>query len=415
MSRPHTEQGDPEAQRRLCAGMAPIRRSRPGLQARTRFFDDQVLAAVRAGMPQVVICGAGYDDRALRFRTPGVRFFELDHPATQADKARRLQDMGADLADVVLAPADFRDDDAAAVMAAAGHDASRPTLFLCEGLLIYLDQAVIGRLLAGLRSRAAEGASLAASLAMHPDGLDSGRVVRELNAGRRLGDTEPWLTVLPAPDWMRLLASAGWRVGHQSDPRDGSGDGVRSYLVVAWPLLLHDGPDDLAAALSGRLGGEPAPLRADRLHQQQAAAILGLFRGVHPDRRLRARIPDADDDLSLVRGQPQPDGGMGHRTGRLHPVCHQLRNHELGVVGQRGHLPLPQHVPGVQPRRRYRAVQRAQLQEALQRPLARVFRRVRARGGVAGVPGIGGPRGGRHAVPRFGRPSRTIASVIGRC
>jgi hypothetical protein len=43
MSRPHTEQGDPDAQRRLCEGMTPIRRPRPGIWARTRFFDDQVL------------------------------------------------------------------------------------------------------------------------------------------------------------------------------------------------------------------------------------------------------------------------------------------------------------------------------------------------------------------------------------
>ena len=105
MSRPHTPQGDPGAQARLCAGMRPLRRPRAGILARTRFFDDQVLAAISAGVGQVVICGAGYDDRALRFRSPGVRFFELDHPATQADKLRRLRDMDADLRDVVLAPA----------------------------------------------------------------------------------------------------------------------------------------------------------------------------------------------------------------------------------------------------------------------------------------------------------------------
>ena len=233
MSRPHTEQGDPDAQRRLCEGMAPIRRPRPGIWVRTRFFDDQVLAAVRAGVVQVVICGAGYDDRALRFRSPGVRFFELDHPATQADKARRLRAMGADLQSVVLVAADFRDDDAAAVLAAAGHDATRPTLFLCEGLLIYLDQVVIRRLLAGLRSRAGAGSSLAASLATHPSGLDSARVAEELNAGRRHGDTEPWLTVLPAADWRLLLGETGWLIDREADPRAGSGAEGRSLLVVA--------------------------------------------------------------------------------------------------------------------------------------------------------------------------------------
>jgi hypothetical protein len=67
----------------------------PSIIARTRFFDGRVLAAISAGTGQVVILGAGYDDRALRFRSPGVRFFELDHPATQADKARRLRALRA--------------------------------------------------------------------------------------------------------------------------------------------------------------------------------------------------------------------------------------------------------------------------------------------------------------------------------
>src|SRR5580658_10730634 len=145
LARPHTPSGDPGAQRRLCRGMPPAGTGRlgPSIIARTRFFDERVLAAISAGTSQVVIVGAGYDDRALRFRSPGVRFFELDHPATQADKARRLRALASDLRDVVLAPADFRGDDAAAVLAAAGHDAARPTLFLCEGLLIYLDVTVI--------------------------------------------------------------------------------------------------------------------------------------------------------------------------------------------------------------------------------------------------------------------------------
>jgi methyltransferase (TIGR00027 family) len=235
MTRPCTAEGDPDAQRRLCEGMQPLRRPRAGILPRTRFFDGQVLAAISAGIPQVVICGAGYDDRALRFRSPGVRFFELDHPATQADKARRLQAMRADRQGLVLGPADFRDDDVAEVLTAAGHDASRPTLFLCEGLLIYLDRAVIRRLLAGLRSRAAGLSSLAASVGTHPEGLDSGQVAAALNSGRRHGDTEPWLTVMPGAAWLRLLAEVGWRADSAADPRHAGPSDGRSLLVVACP------------------------------------------------------------------------------------------------------------------------------------------------------------------------------------
>src|SRR5580704_3682653 len=92
LDRPHSPDGDPAAQHALCAGMtfSPPSWLRPGIEARTRFFDQQVQAAISAGVRQIVICGAGYDDRALRFRSDGVRFFEVDHPGTQADKVRRL-------------------------------------------------------------------------------------------------------------------------------------------------------------------------------------------------------------------------------------------------------------------------------------------------------------------------------------
>jgi O-methyltransferase involved in polyketide biosynthesis len=73
LERPHSPAGDPQAQARLCEDMrpAPIERLRPMLAARTGFFDQAVLTALAAGVGQVVICGAGYDDRALRFRTRG--------------------------------------------------------------------------------------------------------------------------------------------------------------------------------------------------------------------------------------------------------------------------------------------------------------------------------------------------------
>jgi O-methyltransferase involved in polyketide biosynthesis len=59
-----------------------------------------VVDAIDRGVKQVVILGAGYDGRALRFRTPGVRFFEVDHPATQIDKLRRLAALGVSVAGI---------------------------------------------------------------------------------------------------------------------------------------------------------------------------------------------------------------------------------------------------------------------------------------------------------------------------
>lgn len=214
--RPHSAEGDPEAQKRLCIGMQPTRLIWPMLE-RTRFFDEQVQSAISLGISQVVICGAGYDDRALRFRTEGVRFFELDHPVTQADKLRRLKSMDADMEWLTLVPIDFCSDDVEAKLSVAGHDAGCPTLFVCEGLLVYLNQQVGCKLLAGLRSRAAVGSVLAASLAVHPEGADSDKVAAAVNTRRRAGKTEPWLTILSVNSYLALFKQTGWKISQNID------------------------------------------------------------------------------------------------------------------------------------------------------------------------------------------------------
>jgi methyltransferase (TIGR00027 family) len=239
LERPHTPGGDPDAQRRLCRGMrsAGTGSLQASLIARTRFFDERVLAALSAGIRQVVILGAGYDDRALRFRSPGVRFFELDHPTTQQDKARRLRAMPARDDGPVLAAADFRHDDVSAVLRASGHAADQPTLFLCEGLLVYLGRPACLRLLSAARASAAEGSQLAASLATHREGADSARVAAIANSRRRNSPREPWLTILPAAAHLELLGEAGWAVDRNVDAAQlGTGaEPGRSLLVTARP------------------------------------------------------------------------------------------------------------------------------------------------------------------------------------
>jgi methyltransferase (TIGR00027 family) len=241
LARPASAEGDADAQRRLCAGMAfdPPAWLRPSIEARTRFVDEQVQAAIWAGVCQIVICGAGYDDRALRFRTAGVRFFELDHPGTQQDKARRLRAMSADAA-VTLAPTDFRTDEVGEVLADAGHDSGQSSLFVCEGLLIYLEQQTCQRLLAGLAARSALGSRLAVSIATHADGFDSADVVATANARRAAAVAEPWRTILPAGEHLALLACAGWMVRSVTESPAGNPEvshGRHSLLVSAVPYF----------------------------------------------------------------------------------------------------------------------------------------------------------------------------------
>src|SRR5579862_2692411 len=119
------------------------------LAARTAFFDRIVVGALDGGMPQVVIGGAGYDGRALRYAKPGVRWFEVDHPATQADKRQRISRLGLATPQLSFIPADFTADPVAEPLLAAGLNPGRGALFLFEGVAAYLERPVIERVLAG--------------------------------------------------------------------------------------------------------------------------------------------------------------------------------------------------------------------------------------------------------------------------
>src|SRR5262245_33407187 len=83
--------------------------SRGTVIVRTRYIDDVLADALRSGVEQVVILGAGFDSRAYRVRgIEGIRVFEVDLPMTQAEKktvvARRL---GALPPHVTFVPIDF--------------------------------------------------------------------------------------------------------------------------------------------------------------------------------------------------------------------------------------------------------------------------------------------------------------------
>ena len=136
------------------------------IRARTAFFDRVVVAALNAEMSQVVVGAAGYDGRSLRYAKPGVRWFEVDHPATQGDKVERLARLGIDAGHVGFVAADFTKDPVASLLAQAGLDARRPALFLFEGIAVYLEDSVTESVLAQFREVTVAGSLLAISVSV---------------------------------------------------------------------------------------------------------------------------------------------------------------------------------------------------------------------------------------------------------
>jgi methyltransferase (TIGR00027 family) len=108
---------------------------------RTKYIDDCLVDALRHGAKQVVILGAGFDCRAYRIREiTQSRVFEVDHPATQVTKKRRLRTLRSY---VTYVPIDFTAGALDAVMRAAGYRLDVTTFFICEGVTHYLPAETI--------------------------------------------------------------------------------------------------------------------------------------------------------------------------------------------------------------------------------------------------------------------------------
>ena len=138
------------------------------LATRTWFYDEQILSALQPGW-QVVICGAGFDTRAYRMHVPrGVRFFELDlaeHPGVQNYKRRQLERNGILSApNVTFLPIDFKTQSISDVLARGGHDPKQPTVFLLEGVTMYLTRESVAETVAAMKAISAPGSLLLCEL-----------------------------------------------------------------------------------------------------------------------------------------------------------------------------------------------------------------------------------------------------------
>lgn len=179
------------------------------LAARTTFFDRVVVTALERGIDQVVVAAAGYDGRAMRYRKPGVSWYELDHPDTQSDKRARLERLGLDTRDIAFVAADFTVDDVTGALARAGLGVDRPTLVTCEGVAVYLELPVLEGLLSALRTAVGPGSRLAISLSVEGNGL-GGRLRRAAFQARVAAIGEPTRSHLTADQAESLLTRTGW-------------------------------------------------------------------------------------------------------------------------------------------------------------------------------------------------------------
>jgi len=179
----------------------------PYLSIRTKFLDDAILQAVRSGgYTQVVILAAGMDTRAFRLQWPaGLTLFEVDRDDVFSWKEPILERLKASpTCDRRVVRADLTGDWTAA-LTSAGFDPSRPAAFLLEGLLMYLREQDVERLLEQLSAVAARGSWFAGDV-INDQVLTSAFTTGMLKTLEALGC--PWRFGMAHPE--SYVARFGW-------------------------------------------------------------------------------------------------------------------------------------------------------------------------------------------------------------
>jgi methyltransferase (TIGR00027 family) len=117
-----------------------------------------VRSALINGATQVVIIGAGFDPLSFELHQefPSVQFWEIDHPATQRHKVRTLYKIDAERLHFVAMDLSATTFDNEALIKNS-FDPTQRTIWIAEGLLMYLTLDVVSALVRTLKSLSAPG------------------------------------------------------------------------------------------------------------------------------------------------------------------------------------------------------------------------------------------------------------------
>jgi methyltransferase (TIGR00027 family) len=131
--------------------------------ARTKYIDAVFRQALSDQFSQIVLFGAGFDTRALRFQEEArqTQIFELDAPATQEAKLGQYQKRHLIIpSNVVFVPIDFDRESLPLKLDQAGFKRDERSLFILEGVLEYLQPQSADQVFRTIRDLAGAGSEV---------------------------------------------------------------------------------------------------------------------------------------------------------------------------------------------------------------------------------------------------------------
>lgn len=183
--------------------------------ARSRYIDDSLASSIDEGLEQLVILGAGYDSRAYRFdlAVRNIPVFEVDRPATQEAKKTRVKELFSALpGHVSYVPVDFQHDSLESRLNENRFDNNLKTLFIWEGVTMYINQKAVDDTLGFIAGNSAPGSSVILDFTL-PEVIQGTHESKEAKAWRDIASRseEPLVFGIAADSVESFFKTRGFR------------------------------------------------------------------------------------------------------------------------------------------------------------------------------------------------------------
>jgi methyltransferase (TIGR00027 family) len=206
---------------------------------RARYVEDELAEAIKRGVAQYVILGAGLDSFAFRQRQVNtLRVFEVDHPATQAWKRARLHELNlAPPPNLAFVPLDFRKQSLIEGLSPFDYRPEMPGVFSWLGVIPYLTRDAIFDTLRAVASMAPDTEIIFDYPPVSELLDDEGRRILHLVTKAAAMFSEPFLTLFQPVSLAEQVRELGfpevWDLGEKElNARyfANRSDGLRLYL-----------------------------------------------------------------------------------------------------------------------------------------------------------------------------------------
>jgi methyltransferase (TIGR00027 family) len=221
--------------------------------ARTKYIDAVFKETLAEGFDQILVFGAGFDTRALRFQAEAedTKIFELDVPITQKAKLGQYAKRGLSIpANVAFISIDFDKESLSEKLEEAGFDKNGRSLFVLEGLLMYLQQESVDETFKVIEKFAGKGSEVVFDYVRAPVLRQAGLYYGERDIMKSVAKAdERWSFGIEDGELEGFLKKYGLRVSEHKDAQDLE----RMYFT------------DASGEIVGRVNGTHCLVRAEKL------------------------------------------------------------------------------------------------------------------------------------------------------